>query len=272
MPVAAFRAFWGFYPLLNCAAVQCNWLDLGPIAKAVRQFTANRLSRDGRNKEMRSILCLLVVCLFATTAAAQFGGKNGAGARPATPPADAVPKKTTNEKGHPGKAAAAADQAGADADLADALLIAMDTDHDGIVTKIEMNKAMAALRKVRKDNKGNMVVPDNAATDPNAAGAGAAIQDQAGVGAAAGDQRNNSEAMGRFMQMDANHDGVLSPNEVPRQSWDMLREADLNRDGAIDAAEMQAFSRKMGARMKAFSAGANPNGAGGVQGNGRSTK
>jgi Ca2+-binding EF-hand superfamily protein len=226
---------------------------------------------------MRSILCLLVVCLFATTAAAQFGGKNGAAARPATPPADGVQKKATNEKGHPGKAAAAADQAGADADLADALLIAMDTDHDGIVTKIEMNKAMAALRKVHKDNKGNMVVPDKAATDPNAAAAAGAdaglAQDQAGAGAAAGvDQRNDNEAMARFMQMDTNHDGVLSPNEVPRQSWAMLREADTNRDGLIDAKELQAFSRRMGERMKAFSAGANPNGAGGVQGNGRATK
>jgi Ca2+-binding EF-hand superfamily protein len=226
---------------------------------------------------MRSILCLLVVCLFATTAAAQFGGKNGAATRTATPPADAGQKKTANEKGHPGKAAAAADQAGADADLADALLIAMDTDHDGIVTKIEMNKAMAALRKVHKDNKGNMVVPDKAATDPNAAAAAGADaglgQDQAGAGAAAGvDQRNDNEAMARFMQYDTNHDGVLSPNEVPPQGRAMLREADLNRDGVIDAKELQVFSRKMGERMKAFSAGANPNGAGGVQGNGRGPK
>jgi Ca2+-binding EF-hand superfamily protein len=250
--------------------------QLGPNYQGrVRQFSANRQSRDGRNKEMRSILSLLVVCLFATTTVAQFGGKNGASARPATLPADAGQKKATNEKGHPGKAAAAADQAGADADLADALLIAMDTDHDGIVTKIEMNKAMAALRKVHKDNKGNMTVPDKAATDPNAAaGADAGLgQDQAGAGAAAGvDQRNDNEAMARFMQYDTNHDGVLSPNEVPPQARAMLRDADLNRDGVIDAKELQAFSRKMGERMKAFSAGANPNGAGGTQGNGRVTK
>jgi Ca2+-binding EF-hand superfamily protein len=224
---------------------------------------------------MRSILCLLVVGLFATTTVAQFGGKNGASARPATPPADAGPKKTTNEKGHPGKAAAAADQAEADADLADALLIAMDTDHDGIVTKIEMNKAMAALRKVHKDNKGNMTVPDKAATDPNAAaGADAGLgQDQPGAGAAAGgNQRNNNEAMAWFMGYDKNGDGKLSPNEVPQQMRAGLQAADLNGDGFIDAREFQAFSRKMGERMKAFSAGVNPNGAGGVQSNGRATK
>jgi Ca2+-binding EF-hand superfamily protein len=223
---------------------------------------------------MRSVLCLLVVCLFATTAAAQFG-KVGATPRNTAPPADATPKKTTNEKAHPGKAAAAADQAGADADLAGALLIAMDTDHDGIVTKIEYREAMKALGKVHKDSKGNMTAPDKAATDPNATqGADAGFnQGQGATGApAGGDQRNNNEAMARFMDYDTNHDGVLSPNEVPPQARAMLRDADVNRDGVIDAAELQAFSRKMGDRMKAFSAGVNPNGAGGVQGNGRTPK
>jgi Ca2+-binding EF-hand superfamily protein len=227
---------------------------------------------SGRNKEMRSILCLLVVCLFATTAAAQFGAK-GATTRNAAPAADPVPKKTTNEKAHPGKAAAAADQAGADADLADALLAAMDADHDGVVTKVELNKAMAALRKVHKDKQGNMVVPDKAATDPTAAAPGADAGLGQGAGAAAGaNQRNDNEAMARFMQYDKNGDGVLSENEVPPQARAMLRGADLNGDGVLSAAELQAFSRKMGDRMKAAAAGVNPNGTGGTQGNGRPPK
>jgi hypothetical protein len=216
---------------------------------------------------MRSVLCLLVVCLFATTAAAQFG-KVGATARNTEPAADATPKKT-NEKGHPGKAAQAGDQAGADADLADALLIAMDTDHDGIVTKIEMNKAMAALRKVHKDNKGNMTVPDKAATDPNATqGADAGVGQ--GQGAPAGaDQGNNNQAMAWFMSYDKNGDGKLSANEVPQNMRAGLQAADLNGDGFIDAKEFQIFSRKMGDRMKALNAGIIPNG---TQGNGRTPK
>ena len=108
---------------------------------------------------------MLVSCVFVcdTRRAVRQGrsyAKYGA-------PADATPKKTTNERAS-GKAAAAADQAGSDADLAGALLIAMDTDHDGIVTKIEYREAMKALGKVHKDTKGNMTVPDKAATDPNA--------------------------------------------------------------------------------------------------------
>jgi len=218
---------------------------------------------------MRSILSLLVVGLLATTAAAQFGTK-GATTRNTTPAGEPTQKKTTNEKGHSGKAANAADQTAADSELADALLAAMDADHDGVVTKIEMNKAMVALRKVHKDKQGNMVVPDKAATDPNTTAPGAdagAGQGQDGVGAGAGaNQRNNNEAMTWFMGYDKNGDGKLSANEVPQQMRAGLQAADLNGDGFIDAKEFQAFSRRMGDRMKAAAAGGN---VGGVQNNGR---
>ena len=126
---------------------------IGPFCRVrVRQFIANRQSRDGRNKEMRSILCLLVVCLFATTAAAQFGAKVELTREMRRRPRTQRKRRPTNEKGHPGKAAAA-DQAGADAELADALLIAMDADHDGVVTKIEYRGSDESTRKVHKDNR-----------------------------------------------------------------------------------------------------------------------
>jgi len=197
--------------------------------------------------------------VFATTAAAQVN-KGAATARYAAKPADATPKKTTNPKGNAGKAGAA-EQAGVEAEVIDAILIAMDADHDGIVSQKEMTKALAALRKVPKDKQGNITTPDKAATDPNAAGADAGLAQ-----GAVADGRNNNEVMGRFMQMDSNHDGVLSPNEVPPQQQVMLRAADTNRDGVIDATEMQAFSRKMGDRMKGFSAGGNQNRNGGAPG------
>src|SRR4051812_41994551 len=177
---------------------------------------------------MRSILCLLVVCVFATTAVAQF--KNGVTPRTATKSAETTQKKTANEKGRTAKAPAA-EQVGADSELANALLVAMDADHDGVVTKVEFREAMKALGIVHKDKQGNMTVPDKAATDATAAtGADAGLgQGKGGVGAAAtADGRNNNEVMGRFMQWDTNHDGVLSPNEVPAQSRAMLREADTN--------------------------------------------
>jgi Ca2+-binding EF-hand superfamily protein len=224
---------------------------------------------------MRSILSLLVVCAIATTAAAQFGGKNGAALRNAARPTDTAQKKMANDKGHSAKANAE-EQAATEAEMVNAILLAMDADKDGVVSRVEYGKALAALRKVHKDPRGNMTVPEGATPATGAdSKAGADIgQGQAGVGPAVGtNNRNiNNEAMGRFMQYDTNHDGVLSANEVPPQTRAMLRGADFNGDGVIDAKELQEFARKMGERMKAFNGGVNPNGQGFVPGDGRIPK
>jgi hypothetical protein len=222
---------------------------------------------------MKSILSLFVVCLVASTAAAQFGGKNAL-PRNAARPAETTQKKTTTEKGHPAKANAE-DQAAAETEMVNAILLAMDTDKDGVVTKIEYGKALAALRKVHKDGKGNMVVPDGATpatpADPNAAGAGAnAGQAQPGAGVGVNNRANN-EAMAWFVQ-NANRNGVMDLRDVPPQMRNTLQAADRNRDGVVDAGEWQLFSARMGERMKAVAAGVNPNGAGGVPGDGRAPK
>ena len=222
---------------------------------------------------MRSVLCLFVVCMLSTPAAAQFSGKEGAALRNAAKAADAAAaKKPANEKAQNGKAGAA--QAN-DSDLTDALLVAMDTDHDGVVTKLEYRDALKALAKVHKDKQGAMAVPAQAAANPNAANtpnpqdAGLG-QGPGGVGApATADGRNNNEAMGRFLQLDRNRDGRLSADEVTPQDRAMLQGADLNNDGAVDARELQIFARKMGERMRAFpggGAGNNPNFPGGAPG------
>src|SRR6185436_214973 len=139
------------------------------------------------------------------------------------------------------------DQAAADTDLANALLAAMDTDGDGVVTKAEMTKALAALRRVPKDSKGKMTVEKTA--NANAAGPGAgpeAGQGNPGIGAAAGPGGGRgNEALARFMQYDRNRDGRLTPDEVPPQARAMLQGADLNGDGAIEPAELQLFSARM---------------------------
>lgn len=203
---------------------------------------------------MRQFLCLAIVCVFAASSAAQVNGRTSRTAKSADG-AGATPHKSADAK--------KADQAEADEKLVAALLAAMDTDKDGVVTKSEMAHALAALHKVKKDPKGNITVPDKAAdaTDPNAAAANDPNNQNVPAGAAA-ENRGNADIIGRFMQYDTNHDGVLSPNEVPPQARAMLRGADLNGDGVIDAAELQAFARKMGDRMRMNAAE-----LGGAQGN-----
>jgi EF hand len=214
---------------------------------------------------MRLLLCVSLMFMFTTSAVAQFKNPPARGTGKST---ESTERKTA-EKGHPDRAAKAADQASAETDLANALLAIMDTDGDGVVTSIEYSKALKAINKVKKDNKGNRAY--NKPADANATAAGG---DPAQVGAAAagGAAGRGNEATGRLMQYDTNHDGVLSPNEVPPQARAMLQGADLNGDGVIDARELQIFSRKMGEQMRALGAGAGPNGGAGVPGDGGGRK
>lgn len=225
---------------------------------------------------MRFYLCALLVCGLAAPAWAQFSNK--ANLRNAGKAEDAAAAKAPAAKGaatargeRTGKADA---DPAAEADLIGALLASMDADKDGTVTKIEFNKAMAALRKVHKDSKGNMTVPDNAtAPTTGVAGAVPVQQGPAAVppGAAGAGNASDNEVMARFMQLDANGDGRLSANEVPRDGWAMIRQADQDGDGRVTAAEAQLFNRRMGDRMRAWAAGVDPkNAAGaGVPGDGR---
>ena len=155
--------------------------------------------------------------------------------------------------------AKAGEQAAEQADLAGAILAVMDTDGDGVVTRIEFGKAMAALHKVHKDPKGNMTVPEKAAEAAKVpAGADGTQQNAQGGQAAAGGR--GDEMMAKFMQFDANHDGVLEPNEVPPNVGLMLRNADRNGDHVIDKGELQEYIQSMGDRLKPWTAGVNPNG------------
>ena len=60
----------------------------------------------------------------------------------------------------------------------------------------------------------------------------------------------------RMMAMDANGDGKITPDEAPEQARGMLRQADADGNGEVDAKEMAQFSRQMGGRMRGAVGGA----------------
>jgi hypothetical protein len=79
---------------------------------------------------------------------------------------------------------------------------------------------------------------------------------------------------GQFMQLDQNGDRRLSPNEIPPNMQGMFQPTDdLDNDGTISAAELQAVTRRMGERARAFGPGAgnqrNGTGVPGRNGRGR---
>jgi hypothetical protein len=81
-----------------------------------------------------------------------------------------------------------------------------------------------------------------------------------GPGAFANGPFDANQAMGRLMQNDRNGDGKLTENEVPPDAMPLLQGGDQNRDGAIDAREMQLIMRQMGDRARALGPGLGPNG------------
>jgi Ca2+-binding EF-hand superfamily protein len=207
---------------------------------------------------MKQVLCMSFVLLIATTASAQFS--KGVPKTNETNTADKTERKVA-DRGRTDRTAKAADQANSDTEMANALLAIMDTDGDGVVSKTEMAKAMAAIRKVHKDSKGNISY-EKPADNGNALAGGDTTRGGAGLND--GNGRDN-EAMGRLMQYDRNRDGVLSADELPPQARAMLQGADLNGDNVIDARELAAFSARMKEQMRSLGLG---NGANGVRGNG----
>lgn len=274
---------------------------------------------------MRSLLSASLVLMLAATASAQFGKNPPVASKPADPPKAADPAA-----GLPVDPAAAGGAPAAAAGPSP-LFAALDLDGDGIISKVEIKKAIVSLKKLDADNDGSITLAEcgGGATAAAAGPAGIAAADPAvqwmdrimtkdknsdgkltpneltenerqmlqgadqnrdgaidrqelgamsnanpgygaqGIGPAVGAANaaglsangnggQGNQVMGRFFQLDQNHDGRLSPDEVPPQLAGMLRGGDLNRDGSIDAAEMQALYQKMGDRMKGLSAGVDP--------------
>jgi Ca2+-binding EF-hand superfamily protein len=204
--------------------------------------------------------------LFATTASAQFS--KGVPKTTAAKGTDTTERKVADRGRTTDRTAKATEQANSDTELANALLAIMDTDGDGVVSKAEMTKAMAVLRKAHKDSKGNIEF-ERPADSGNTAGAGDATQGGRLANGAGGGRGN--DVVAGLMQYDRNRDGVLSADEVPPQAKAMLQGADLNNDGVIDARELAAFNARMGQQLRALGLGAGP-GANGVPGDGGGRK
>ncbi|MCI0334703.1 MAG: hypothetical protein L0228_15915 [Planctomycetes bacterium] len=157
-----------------------------------------------------------------------------------------------------------------------AQLMANDRNNDGKLTPNEVpNEMIPMLQGVDQNN-------DRAIDRQELAAAMANMRNQFGVGpggpwrggpgGVVGGARDAAQATGRFLQSDKNGDGRLTEDELSAQDARMLQGADRNKDGAIDAGELQAALAQLGDRARAFRAGAGPDGPRGRNNDDRARK
>ena len=111
-----------------------------------------------------------------------------------------------------------------------AMFAAIDADGDGVITKLELRKAIKALMTLDTDDDGNITLAEASV------GAG-----PAGLGGAIGDDPQ----IVQLMAYDKNGDGKLTANEVPDELMPMFQGADQNNDRAIDRQELVAVMANM---------------------------
>jgi hypothetical protein len=202
---------------------------------------------------MRSKLWMTVlIVLPASTAMAQFGAKPPR-VDPARPP-DA-------EQGNAGdEAVEDPDAPGANGAGPAAMFAVIDVDGDGVISKVELRKWLAALKKLDADRDGNITLAEASSGEIfNQAGAvaGAPVQPAPGAGAAP-DQAFDAAKFILFNDGDGNQ--RLSPRELPRQVQGAIRPEDDPDNNGLDMAELQAVMERAGGRARAWAAAGQPGG------------
>ncbi len=122
---------------------------------------------------------------------------------------------------------------------------ALDTDRDGKLSTAEIQAAPEALKKLDADNDGKL----------NAAEIGWPPRRPGGPGGPGGPfggprpgmgQRGDPDFVARFMSRDADGDGKLTKEELPKSMRFLVARADANKDGGVDQAEAARWAEQAG--------------------------
>lgn len=157
----------------------------------------------------RYLFAMTLAAWPAAVATAQFGANPpqpaGGGPRPAA-------QENFGEQG----------PAGATTAPPNAMFAVIDADGDGVISKVELRRAIKALKTLDADNDGNITL-----AEVGGAGGPAALG-------------GNPEVDRMMKELDKNGDGKLTADEVPPEMMPMLQGVDKNRDRALDRDELKA--------------------------------
>lgn len=117
---------------------------------------------------------------------------------------------------------------------------ALDLDRDGTVSAQEIAAAAASLRKLDKNNDGQITEDELRPTRPPRP------EGERPEGPANG--QRPAEVVDVLMAFDKNHDGKLSKDELPERMQPMFARADANNDGFLTPDELKVYAAATAAR------------------------
>ena len=132
-----------------------------------------------------------------------------------------------------------------------ALKDALDKDHDGKIAASEIRESAESLKKLDKNHDGKLDA-EEIGWPPRFPGFGPGGGRPGGQGGPGGppffgDRAGASRSFAeRLMGRDANHDGKVTADELPKSMHWLIQRADQNKDGAIDQQESRALAERLG--------------------------
>jgi len=127
-----------------------------------------------------------------------------------------------------------------------ALMDALDTNKDGKLSAEEIKAAPQALKKLDK-NKDGKLSAEEIGWPPQFPGFGGGRGGPPFGGPFfGGGERGGRSLAERIMSRDANRDGKVTKDELPKSMQFLIRLADTNKDGAIDKKEAEQLEKRLG--------------------------
>ncbi|WP_339731419.1 hypothetical protein [uncultured Gimesia sp.] len=135
------------------------------------------------------------------------------------------------------------------------IIVVLDVNKDGEISKEEMDNATASLQKLDKDKNGKLTA-DELRPDFSSFGRrdGDRDGDRRGPGGQGGPGRRDGASGGDFVERmlnnDKNKDGKLTKEELPERMQPMFDRIDTNKDKEIDKAELTKMSEQFNSRNR----------------------
>jgi Ca2+-binding EF-hand superfamily protein len=133
------------------------------------------------------------------------------------------------------------------------VMVALDTERDGVLSEEEIDAAVSALKKLDQDSDGRIITAELLAfmQGPVRDGEGNRLpRPRRGPGEEGTDSASDNPLVERFMRHDQNMDGKVSKEDLPRAMQRSFERYDADGDGSLTAEEIAQSSGRTPSRTR----------------------